>query len=330
MDGWALLASIGLSFGVSFIFAFILYWFDLYEKEPFHLLGGVFLWGAVVAAGSAFLINTIAGISVYLLTGSEIATSLLSSTLVAPLIEEILKGFAVLIVFFVFKHEFDSILDGILYAGIAALGFAATENAYYIYVHGYLEEGWQGLRSLAFIRLGLVGWQHPFYTAFFGIGLAIARLNRSRLLRIAAPVIGLIAAISAHALHNLLAGTLYSAAGMVLTTLLDWFGWILMLVFIGIVMLAERSSLREQLQPEIEAGLLTPAQFTAATSLPRLIAARFRGIFSRPNRAKSRFNRAAADLALKKNLLSRLGSTEENTSAVDSARLKLSELGKML
>ena len=30
-------------------------WLDRYEKEPILLLGGVFLWGAVVAAGSAFL-----------------------------------------------------------------------------------------------------------------------------------------------------------------------------------------------------------------------------------------------------------------------------------
>ena len=93
--------------------------------------------------------------------------------------EETLKGLAVLVVFLVFRREFDSVLDGIIYAGVAALGFAATENAYYIYTYGYQESGWSGLLSLTFIRVILVGWQHPFYTAFFGIGLAVARLNRN-------------------------------------------------------------------------------------------------------------------------------------------------------
>jgi len=120
-----------------------LYWFDLFEKEPVLLLGAVFIWGAVVAAGSAFLINSILGLSVYVITGSEAATNLTTSALIAPIIEEILKGFAVFLVFLIFTHEFDSILDGIVYAGVTALGFAATENAYYIYTYGFLEVGWR-------------------------------------------------------------------------------------------------------------------------------------------------------------------------------------------
>ena len=110
--------------------------------------------------------------------------------------EETLKGLAVLGVFLVFHSEFDSVLDGIIYAGVAALGFAATENTYYIYTYGFQEGGWSGLLSLAFIRVILVGWQHPFYTAFIGIGLAMARLNRNWLVKIIAPLLGLALASS--------------------------------------------------------------------------------------------------------------------------------------
>ena len=56
-------------------------------------------------------------------------------------------------------------------------GFAATENTLYIY-NGFHQNGWSGLAFLVFVRVILVGWQHPFYTAFTGIGLAVARLNR--------------------------------------------------------------------------------------------------------------------------------------------------------
>ena len=125
-----------IGFASSLLFAYILYWLDRYEKEPLLLLGGVFLWGAVVAAGSAFLINTILGVGIYVFTGS-FATDLATGSLVAPLVEETLKGLAVLGVFLVFRNEFDSVLDGIIYAGVAALGFAATENTYYIYTYGF-------------------------------------------------------------------------------------------------------------------------------------------------------------------------------------------------
>jgi len=37
------------------VFAWILYWLDRFEKEPKILLGVVFVWGAMVAAGVAFI-----------------------------------------------------------------------------------------------------------------------------------------------------------------------------------------------------------------------------------------------------------------------------------
>ncbi len=161
------------------VFAWVIYWLDRYEKEPLLLLGGVFLWGAIGAATAAFVVNTIFGVGVYLFTSSEAATDLATGTLIAPVVEETLKGLAVLTVFLLARSEFDSYMDGIVYAGIVALGFAASENVYYIYSHGFLEGSYGGLLWVAFVRIFLVGWQHPFYTAFFGIGLALSRMNRS-------------------------------------------------------------------------------------------------------------------------------------------------------
>ena len=50
-------------------------------------------------------------------------------------------------------------LDGIVYAAITAMVFAATENVLYIYRNGYLENGWIGFWALVFIRVMLVGWR---------------------------------------------------------------------------------------------------------------------------------------------------------------------------
>ena len=217
-----------IGFASSLLFAYILYWLDRYEKEPLLLLGGVFLWGAVVAAGSAFVINTTLGLGIYVFTGSNFATDLATGSLVAPLVEESLKGLAVLGIFLVFRSEFDSVLDGIIYAGVAALGFAATENVYYIYTYGFQHGGWSGLLALTVIRVFLVGWQHPFYTAFFGIGLALARLNRNWLVRIFAPLTGLGLAMFTHAFHNTVASLLSGLAGLLVGAFFDWTGWLFM------------------------------------------------------------------------------------------------------
>src|SRR4030043_156700 len=106
------------------------------------------------------------------------------------------------VVFLYFRREFDSILDGIVYAAITAIGFAATENAYYMYTYGFHENGVSGLLWMFFVRVILVGWQHPFYTAFIGIGLAISRLNGTSPIKIIAPIIGLGIAVFAHSIHN--------------------------------------------------------------------------------------------------------------------------------
>ena len=188
----AFLAALFFGFVPMFFFAYILYWLDRYEKEPIPLLIGVFAWGMIVAAGGAYVLNTLFGITVFTMTGSEAASNIATGSISAPFVEESLKGMAVLLVFWIFRREFDSILDGIVYAGIAALGFAATENVLYIW-RGYDAGGWGGLFQLVFIRVILVGWQHPFYTAFTGIGFAVARMNRAWLVKIVAPLVGLLA-----------------------------------------------------------------------------------------------------------------------------------------
>ena len=67
----ALIVSILFGFVPVFFMALFVYWLDRYEKEPLILLGATFFWGAVVAAGSAFVINTVFGIGIYALTVRE-------------------------------------------------------------------------------------------------------------------------------------------------------------------------------------------------------------------------------------------------------------------
>ncbi len=308
------------------LFAWFLYWLDRYEKEPKLLLSAVFLWGAVVSAGVAFVVNTLLGIGVYLITGSEVATELATGSLVAPPVEETLKGLAVLLVFWLARREFDSVLDGMVYAGITALGFAATENTYYIYNYGYLEGGLEGLFALAFVRVILVGWQHPFYTAFIGIGLATARLSRNLWIKVLAPLTGWVLAVMAHSFHNTLASFLSGLSGLAIGAFFDWSGWFLMfLVALWAIRRVQRR-IQTYLREEVEVGLISPAQYRVACSARAQGMARLRAIFAGRYRATRRFYQLCSELAHKKFQLERFGDEGGNRRIIEKTRAQLADL----
>src|SRR5512140_1041863 len=317
----ALLVSLFFAFGPAFVMAALIYWLDRYEKEPLPLLGAAFLWGAVVAAGGAFILNTVFGLGIYALTGSGDVAEQATASLVAPFVEEGLKGLAVLLVFLLFHQEFDSVLDGIIYASITAIGFAATESVLYIYGHGHVANEWNGLWQLVFIRDVVVAWQHPFFTAFTGIGLAVARMNRNVLVKIAAVPLGYASAVFAHAVHNSFSSLLGGLAGLAMGSLVDWFGWFVMGLFILFMIGRERHLLEVQLREEVTAGRMTTAQYYKALSPLTMSTAFLTG-----GVASARFYQVCGELAHKKEQLLKLGDEQGNSAIIQSLRTELATL----
>jgi RsiW-degrading membrane proteinase PrsW (M82 family) len=319
-----LLVSIFFGFVPMFFFAAFIYWLDRYEKEPKILLGAAFFWGVVIAAGGAFIINTIFGMGIYIFTGSEGAAEFGTASVVAPIVEEFLKGLAVLIVFFMFRKEFDSVLDGIIYGGIVALGFAATENAFYIYDRGFSEGGWAGLWVLVFIRVILVGWQHPFYTAFTGIGFAISRTNPNPLIKFLAPFAGYTVAVMTHAFHNTFGSMIGGLEGLAFGTVIDWFGWGFMLAFIIWMISHERSIMKKHLREEVTNGLITANHYQRALSPWTMSIVPFSG------RSATRFFQVCAELAHKKEQFAHHGDEKGNVAIIESLRRELAQLAPMV
>lgn len=319
----ALIVSLFFGFFPMFLFAILIYWLDRYEKEPAALLGAAFFWGVVIAAGGSFIINTVFGLGIYMFTGSEGTTEAATASIVAPIVEEILKGLAVAIVFFLFRREFDSVLDGIMYGGMVGLGFAATENVLYIYRNGYLEGGWAGLFLLAFIRVILVGWMHAFFTAFTGIGFALARTNRNMLVKFIAPFVGLGTAIFVHAFHNTFGGLIGGLGGLAAGTFVDWIGWAMMFGFIIWMIVHERNIVKKQLQEEVYAGLITQTQYQRAISPWTMTTAPLSG------RATARFYRACGELAHKKEQMAKHGDEKGNAAIIKALRTELASLAPL-
>jgi RsiW-degrading membrane proteinase PrsW (M82 family) len=312
------------------LFAYVVYWVDRYEKEPIALLGGVFLWGAIIAAGAAFIANTFWGLGIYMFTGSQAFTELSTASVFAPIIEETLKGMACFFVFLFFKREFDSILDGIVYAAIAAIGFAATENIYYLYTYGFQQNGLNGILYLFFVRIVLVGWQHPFYTAFIGIGLAVSRLSRTNSIKFLAPIIGLTIAIFAHSMHNLISTLFHGLQSLAFSLVFDWSGWIAMIIFVVWALAREQKWIVTQLPDEVANGVITPAQFQTACSASAQTIARMRALFAGRYRLIDRFYLLTAELAYKKHLSSAIGEQEQNQAEIDRVREQLVQLSPQI
>ena len=324
----ALLGAFFFGFVPMFLFAAFVNWLDRYEKEPKLLLGAAFLWGVVIAGGGAFILNTLFGIGIYAFTGSEGAAEFGTTSIVAPIIEEGLKGLAVLVVFFLFRNEFDSILDGIVYGAITAMGFAAIENVLYIYRNGFLESGWEGFWALVFIRVLLVGWMHPFFTAFTGIGLAIGRMSRNILVKLMAVPAGYGVAVVTHAFHNTFSSLIGGGGGFLLGLLADYFGYALMITFIIWMIIHERNILKKNLREEVSNGSISQKQYNTAISFFQTnahLSALTSGSFG-PTR---RFYQVLGELAHKKEQLAQVGDEGGNTRIINQLRGELTQLAPL-
>ena len=321
----ALLGAFFFGFVPMFVFAAFVYWLDRYEKEPKLLLGAAFIWGVVIAGGGAYILNTAVGIGIYSLTGSVSAADFSTTSIAAPIIEEALKGLAVLAVFLMFRKEFDSVLDGIVYGAITAMGFAAIENVLYIYRNGYQDGGWEGFWTLVFIRVILVGWMHPFFTAFTGIGLAVARISRNTLVKILAVPAGYTVAVLLHAFHNTFSSVIGGGGGFILGLIADYIGYFFMLVFIIWMIAHERNILKRQLADEVTSGAISQGQYNTAISffqtgahLSALTAGKFR--------ATTRFYQVLGELAHKKEQLQKHGDESGNAQIIERLRAEMALL----
>jgi protease PrsW len=319
--------AVALSFGPALLYASIVYWLDRFEQEPLRLLGGSFLWGAIVATLGALIATSVLQAGVEIVTGSAAVAEITGTTLFAPLVEESLKGIAVLLIFLLFPYEFDSVLDGMVYAAITALGFAATENVLYLYFQGYANQGMPGLIALFVVRVLLGGWGHAVYTSFTGIGLAVARLQRNWAIKLAAPIIGWCVAVFLHALHNGMAtllGTSFGFGGLLATLLVDWMGWAVALGLVFWALFRERYWMRSYLEEEVTLGIISLEQYRTACSIRAQMSARTRG------RAVRTFYTTCAELAQKKHQLATLGEERGNSARVAALRASLAQQAPMI
>ena len=218
-----------------------------------------------------------------------------------------------------------SVLDGIIYASVVALGFAATENTLYLFSN-YTESGWGGLFALFFLRVILGAWAHPLYTSFCGIGFALARMSRSGMVKVLAPLIGLGIGIFLHGLNNgiLIVGNNLLALGTV--TFIEWFGWFFIVAVMFWALGHERRLAQQYLHEEMTLGRLSPAQYATACSAWRQFWLSWGNLFSGRSRATRRFYQVCGELTHKKQQFATLGDEGGNSQVIASLQAELQQL----
>ena len=285
--GAAVVASI-VAFLPAIFYLLPLMWLDRYDPEPIWLLALAFAWGALVAVIVSFFINTFIGA----LFGETV-----SAVISAPIFEEGSKGLGLLLLLIFFRRHFDDILDGIVFGGTIALGFATVENVIY-YGRGLLEAGSQGLIVLFVLRGIMLPFAHVTFTSMTGIGCGIARESHNKIVRIIMPILGYGGAVLLHGLWN----------GMAVLGGLEGFivGYIILeipffLIFVGFafyVMHRQNKILKEMLAIDVARGLIPNEHLQIATSAFRSSAWILGGIFNGKFNARSKYMRAVGKLGL--------------------------------
>jgi RsiW-degrading membrane proteinase PrsW (M82 family) len=233
----------------------IFLWLDRYDPEPPRTLMFAFFWGAVIAVFVSAIYNSVS-VSAF----GDLVTGLVS----APIVEEASKGLGVLLVAIFFRKDFDSVVDGIVYAGVVALGFATMENIHY-YGNSLNTSGMGGLLGTWFVRGILSPYSHVLFTCMTGIGVGIARETHNAALKIAAPVMGYFSALFLHSLWNRLA-SFDSATFLTGYFLLEVPMFCAFLAVIWRLVSREGRILKQSLAAEVERGLITQYHLDIAIS----------------------------------------------------------------
>jgi RsiW-degrading membrane proteinase PrsW (M82 family) len=238
---------------------------DRYTTVPPGLAAAGFVWGFVAATGAFALHGNDAAMDLYAKTlGASFAFDW-GAALAAPIDEELAKGAGVLLLLILAPKLIRSPFDGLILGAFVGLGFQISEDISYAWIGAANAFGDVGAAQSTIVVRTLASIpSHWMYTAIFGAGL-IWFIGRPDVPARKGLGVGLM--LTAMLMHGLWDASAAITGNSV-------FGWIvpttvaavLISVFIWVYETTqpiEREWMRELMAPEVELGVVTPAELNA-------------------------------------------------------------------
>lgn len=161
---------LALAIAPVFIIIFYIFIKDKYEKEPKRLLVYNFLLGAIVSIIITTLLYIIIDIPLPLKNHDSVFEQFIKAFFVVGLSEEFSKY--IIVRYYSQPHkEYNEPFDGIVYAVMVSMGFAATENIMYVL---------QGGMEVAIIRAFTAVPAHATFAILMGYFMGKAKFSNNR------------------------------------------------------------------------------------------------------------------------------------------------------
>ncbi|MBT8378268.1 MAG: PrsW family intramembrane metalloprotease [Ignavibacteria bacterium] len=242
------------------IYLLLIWYFDLYDREPFKVVLLNYFWGAFGAIifavfGALLLTYVISG-----MTENQEQLDYIGTIAIAPIVEEITKGLFLFLT--ASRLRFDNITDGIVYGGAIGLGFGMTENFLYFITYSENISGWI---YLVIIRSFFSAVMHCVATGILGAFFGFAKFKDVSV-KIILILSGLLLAIFIHFIWNYSIITKhYAPLGFV-------FMGVSIILFCAIFVssvISERKIIYNELLEESELGNIPTHHTTILSSLKR-------------------------------------------------------------
>ena len=165
---------------------------DKYEKEPIKLLLKNFGLGASASIFMTLIIGSFGNVFLPVTNPESIFQQFIKAFIVVALVEEFSKY--IIVRFYAQRNkEFDEPFDGIVYAVMVSMGFAALENILYVFQYG---AGNGILRAFTAVPA------HATFGILMGYFMGKAKFSRTKSERFKLNIIGLMTATLFHGAYD--------------------------------------------------------------------------------------------------------------------------------
>ncbi|MGI5951881.1 MAG: PrsW family intramembrane metalloprotease [Brooklawnia sp.] len=217
-----------------------------------------FGWGACAAVFLSYHVNSWAGELMRTEGPVDASQGARAAIFSAPFVEEAAKATILFALLILLRRRIVAVHQIFTLAGLSAVGFAFTENIiYYLrtYIYAVTIYGTDAnaeLTSIAQMRGIMLSFGHPLFTALIALGMIVALTNRSKLVRVLAPVAGFLAAAFGHMLFNGLASIMEGAA--MILAIAGWVAVLAMTVFLIFRYVTQVRTIRARLTELVQMG----------------------------------------------------------------------------